>query len=186
MEWLNQNAGAIQAIAAIVSLIVTFVLVVITGRYVRLTRTLAESANAQVRAQAEARDTRRHDLAANIGVLQRALASIPAGNVPNVEQRIRNSIDWSDFDFGHFRTLASEVSRPAAHAAAEIESDMGRLQAIIAEIKSTPLGRGYDWSRFPWAEWELIMHRKLQRAISTLLEETSRRLSTDMRSGNYP
>lgn len=44
MNWLNANAPAIQAIAALASVLVTVALAIITWRYVRLTRDLVETA----------------------------------------------------------------------------------------------------------------------------------------------
>jgi hypothetical protein len=44
MAWLNANAPAIQAIAMVVSVVVTGVLVVITARYVGLTNHLVTNA----------------------------------------------------------------------------------------------------------------------------------------------
>lgn len=47
-EWLNTNAGAVQAVAAGVSAFVAWKLVALTRRYVDLTGILAESAKQQV------------------------------------------------------------------------------------------------------------------------------------------
>jgi uncharacterized protein YukE len=167
VDWLNHNAGAIEALTAIASLIVTGVLVGITWRYVRLTKKLAEAANAELLARTEAANARRRDLAANVQFLAKVVKSVPAVNRSDFDRLIRNSIAWDEFDFGHFRALASEVSPDAAHAAAEIESQMRRIQAIIAEVKSTPTGRGYDWSGFNWDEWEPRM-RALKGALSSI------------------
>jgi hypothetical protein len=49
MNWLDQHAGSIQAIASIVAVSITAVLAVVTWRYVRLTRTIADSSVEQVR-----------------------------------------------------------------------------------------------------------------------------------------
>ena len=47
LDWLNTNAGAVQGISAVLTAIVTIVLVLITWRYVTLTDQLARSAQDQ-------------------------------------------------------------------------------------------------------------------------------------------
>jgi hypothetical protein len=43
IEWFNCNASAIQALASIVGVATTIVLVAVTARYVKLTTLLAEA-----------------------------------------------------------------------------------------------------------------------------------------------
>jgi hypothetical protein len=178
MDWLSHNAGAIAALTAIATAIATITLAVITWRYVRLTKTLADAANAQILAQADAKQTKRRALATYIAVLRNALGTIPSGNVPNVHERIRNSTDWKDFDFGRFRVLAAEVSPAAGQIAAEIESKLRRLEAIVDSVREMPLsvsrlGGVRSWSPQQWAEWEEIV-RRLPEALSTLSNEIER------------
>jgi ammonia channel protein AmtB len=59
MDWLNDHASGIQAIAALVTVVTTVVLACITYRYVKLTRTLASSAEEQIRFLRAERETRR-------------------------------------------------------------------------------------------------------------------------------
>jgi hypothetical protein len=47
LDWLNTNAGAVQGISAVLTAVVTMVLVLITWRYVTLTDQLARSAQDQ-------------------------------------------------------------------------------------------------------------------------------------------
>lgn len=47
LQWLNVNAGAVQGVSAVVTVILTALLIVVTWRYVRLTNKLARSAQDQ-------------------------------------------------------------------------------------------------------------------------------------------
>jgi hypothetical protein len=50
MQWLNENAEGVQAITAIVIVFLTAVLVYVTGRYVRLTKDMAQTLREQLAA----------------------------------------------------------------------------------------------------------------------------------------
>jgi hypothetical protein len=47
LQWLNENAGALQALGSIAAAVFTLVLIAITWQYVRLTKNLADVAYAQ-------------------------------------------------------------------------------------------------------------------------------------------
>lgn len=49
MKWLNENAAAIQVLSGIAVLVVTGLLALLTSRYVRLTREIANSSLEQVK-----------------------------------------------------------------------------------------------------------------------------------------
>ena len=53
IDWLNDNSGAVQGIAAIVSLAVLFGLAVVTGWYAVLTRRIAKASESQATAAVE-------------------------------------------------------------------------------------------------------------------------------------
>lgn len=52
-QYLNNNSGGIQAVSAILTVLTTFALAIITWIYVRLTKRLAESSEMQLRFQKE-------------------------------------------------------------------------------------------------------------------------------------
>jgi hypothetical protein len=60
---------------------------------------------------------------------------------------------WGYFDYGRFRTLASEVSPDTGHAASVIESAMRSLADDLAVIRSAEPSVGYDWNHFDWRIW---------------------------------
>jgi hypothetical protein len=47
LDWLNHNAGAVQATGSILAALLTAILVAITWQYIRLTKSLADVAYAQ-------------------------------------------------------------------------------------------------------------------------------------------
>ncbi len=53
-EWLNHNAGSVQAATSVVTVVLTAVLVIVTWQYVRLTRRLADVATVQLKSQEKA------------------------------------------------------------------------------------------------------------------------------------
>src|SRR5208283_1486858 len=154
-HWLNSNASAIEAITSIASVLVTVVLAFITARYVVLTKTLAEAANAQLLGQVEASRARRRKLASHINFLLEIIESLPdSSRWSQADSIMRNSTNWDDFDFADFRALASEVSDAASSYAALVESKMRWMAERVNEIKSTPSAHGYDWRAFRRPEWD--------------------------------
>jgi hypothetical protein len=173
-HWLNLNATAIEAATSIVSALVTAVLVFITARYVALTKQLAEAANAELLRQNEASKARRRELESQISFLRSALESLPdRDNWSHADRLIRNSTGWDTFDFAKFRARASEVSEAAASCAATVELKMRWMAELASSVKSTPLGRGYNWNSFPRDDWD---HARLatREALTSILTELSK------------
>ncbi len=55
-DWLNDNSGTVQAASTIVLALVTAVLVVVTGRYAKSTKEIAEATEVQVRSTRDIAD----------------------------------------------------------------------------------------------------------------------------------
>jgi hypothetical protein len=55
-EYLNDNSGAVQAASAALTFVVTTVLVMITAKYVSLTKRLSEASESQLRFQKESKE----------------------------------------------------------------------------------------------------------------------------------
>jgi len=96
-DWLNANAAAVQALMAIVVGGATVALVAMTARYVRLTRTLVEDAQARAArestegvAQAQALAVRLR--AAVSDMLERMQGSTPQRSFPTIDEW-RNAVD---------------------------------------------------------------------------------------------
>jgi hypothetical protein len=161
-----------QAIASVASVAVTVVLVVITARYVRLTKGLAEAANAELLRQIEASKARRRELASQVEVLRSALDVLPNGKNYKVNELFWGSVSWDDFDFGAFRKLASEVTDAAASYAATVESEMRRMEEMLASLKSITKGKAFTWDTFPQVDWDTSM-RATGHALASILTELS-------------
>jgi hypothetical protein len=154
LHWLNLNSGAIQALASVLTLAVTGVLAIITWRYVRLTKDLADVARAQLQGQHEAAAARQRELRTLSEILRMHLLSIPVGDDPRLSQAILSQVvEWTDFDFDRLRALASELNEVAGGLAAIAENRMKWIGDLVHKIRATPPGIGYDWSKFPRQEF---------------------------------
>lgn len=175
--WLDTHASAIQAISAVVVAAETVALIGITALYVRLTGALAETANAQLRMQAEALAARRSELAADVQLLREKLQLLPQlGQEQQLWTMIRESISipWDEFDFGRFRTLASELSPRAASAAAAVESHMKVLPERITLIRDLRTGAPFDSRGLDWRTWNNALLE-----VPAALEAISRELGSN-------
>src|SRR5260370_5887465 len=118
-HWLNTNAGAIQVIASILNFLalpasgaVTIALVYYTRRYVGLTKSLAETANAELLSREETRRARRRELESFVRSLLNTLEPLEVHGTPGLEtlektMRSSKGLDWADFE--RFTILAAEV-----------------------------------------------------------------------------
>jgi hypothetical protein len=155
LQWLNLNSGAIQALTSVLTLAVTAVLAIITWRYVRLTKDLADVARAQLRGEREALAARRRELRTLAAMLRKHLLTIPQGDDPRLSEAILTQVvEWGDFDFDRFRALASELSDVAGNHAATAEHRMRWIGELVHTIRAAHRGTGYDWSPFPTQEFK--------------------------------
>ena len=146
MGWLNSNSAAIQALA-------TIVLVLVTWQYVRLTASLARAASAQLVIEYRAAAARRRELRTLADLVERALATLPSPDDSRMHAAVVDRAnDLSDFSFSRFRALAAEVSQKAGMKAVEIERHFSRLD----EIKRFARNPAYPTflSNFPKTEYD--------------------------------
>jgi len=150
LRWLNPNSGAIQALTSVLTFVVTGVLAIITWRYVRLTKDLADVARAQLRGQHEAAAARLRELRTLSLILKTHLLRVPQQDDPRLSQAILiQVVEWGDFEFDRFRELASELSNTPGGQAAVAEDRTKWIGDLVHKIRATPRGIGYDWSQFP-------------------------------------
>jgi hypothetical protein len=137
MHWLNLNAGAIQALSSVATVLLTAVLAGITWRYVKLTHRLLHG-------QLQASAARRRELRTQIAALKVFLDPLPS---PDDQRLSRSILDHSNglrgFSFNRFRELASEVSVEAGSQAVEVENHVAWLANLIREIRAVPSLTGY-------------------------------------------
>ena len=111
LRWLNENTGAVTAIAALIQAAVTVALVVLTTRYVRLTNRIAtatqQHADLAVIEREERLRNQRDALAALVGQLQRTLADLPAK--PPAAEHVAGITLWPDETLAKLVELTAEV-----------------------------------------------------------------------------
>lgn len=151
-HFLNSNAGAIQAIAALTTSLVTVVLVFITWRYVRLTRRLAEAASAEMSFHEEAETEKWRELNAYTKLIRGLLSGLPASE-QGADRAIRQAPSWESGDVMRLQRLAARLDRHAGERAAIVVTAMTWLAERLHEVKSKDPAEGYDWSTFPWNRW---------------------------------
>jgi hypothetical protein len=141
---LVAHALTIQVVSTTVACLATVVLAVLTGKYVRQTRTMAESAVQQVeimRATLEsARQRNGSALRATAQRLRTVLAGLDGG--PSFDQ-LRTFNQITDRDLADLEELAKEVGGTAPALAAET---VRRVRPIL-EIRDDAAGYsvGYGW-----------------------------------------
>jgi hypothetical protein len=111
LHWLNENTGAVTAIAALIQAAVTVALVVLTTRYVRLTTRIAAATQQHAELVQVERDERQQNqrdaLAALVGQLQRTLADLPA-EAPSIAH-VAGVTLWPDETLAKLIELTAEV-----------------------------------------------------------------------------
>jgi hypothetical protein len=148
---LNNNAPAVQALAAVVTTVATVVLVIVTRRYVKLTSDLAQTAQEQIKLlQAEA-TARRRELMSLIRRLRLALSHLPS-SASNAET-MRDVAVWSEAEMLQLQKLASELGQTPGQWAATTADALRWLQEKIEGVKSTNPRIGVKWEQFPWEAW---------------------------------
>jgi hypothetical protein len=131
---LNENAGAIQAVA-------TVVLVGITGWYAWLTHRL-------VNVQEAARRERMAELRSVVITLRNGLEQLPIEKATAIRV-MRNAALWDEGDLPALRTQASWFSSDAGDHAASALAPLRWLGAKTRESKDA----GFNWERFPWDDY---------------------------------
>lgn len=166
LQFLNSNAGAIQALASCASVLVTLALFIITYRYVRLTQSLAESARKQMSLQVGEREARRLQFTSLATALRELLKDLPHDQAQ--AEQIRHARTWSDAMLTGLARLAAEIGPATAADAAVAVGHIRFLQERIESVKKTDQFTGVDWLRFGWDHWLEALYRSRE-AIDRLL-----------------
>ena len=153
MDFLNQNAPAIQAIASVVSVLVSAALLWITMEYIRLTRTLAEAAHQSLEHEKEAARAQKRHLQSLLRTLRFMLGQLPTD--PEQGERLRRVPLWENSDLSEMQELASQVGAQEGQEAALAAVSMRWLRDRVQEVRGADPKKGYDWSRFPWDRWNV-------------------------------
>jgi hypothetical protein len=178
MGWLNQYASAIQAITAVLSLIVAAILVwatsryvALTGRYVELTRLILETSQTQVKQQHHHYLEKIPRLLGLIRPIQKVLDQLPytKSDAPS----LLTVPMWTEEDLRLYQQVASEVSGSAGLIAADSLISLRWIRMQVAAITSTNPNLDVDWSKFPWDRWgpELLQAHKLTNQVWRAVHE---------------
>lgn len=145
MNWLNAHASAIQALASVATLGVTVVLAVLTGRYVRLTKSIADTAWQQMQYVKLAATTARKQTAVSLEALSKRLRVPLASLDPNVPKpkQVREYSLLSQQDISDLETLARDVSDDATRFAGKAAVSPRRILGVIDEAK--PVNPTLGW-----------------------------------------
>jgi hypothetical protein len=164
-HWLDANSAAIQALGSVATVLLTAVLAWITWRYVKLTQRL-------VAAQLGEAASRRRELRTQLELVSAFLHEFPTKDDPRLSQALLSPFnDLREFSGNRFRALASEVSVEAGRQAAALEDHGTWLINLVREIRSVPLGTGYNWTNFPRQDYARRLqsaHDAFQRLLAEL------------------
>ncbi len=151
-DFLNGNAGAIQAIASLVTAAVTVALVAVTWRYVHLTGRMAEAARAELMFHEEEEAEKWRELNAQTRLVRALLSTLPVDD-RRPEALVRQAVSWDQADVARLQRLAARLDRSAGERAAAVVTSMTWLGERLREIKSADPGDEYNWAEFPWSRW---------------------------------
>jgi hypothetical protein len=150
LTWLNRNAPAVQAIASIASVCVTLMLAFVTYRYVQLTQSLAEAAHEQLRLQRHSAASEAAQLLTLVDLLSGSVAKCPVNERDG--EKIRSIPLWKQSELTRLATLAASVLGPDTRIHNVIQK-LNWIRARLEEVHATTPDAGYDWEKFPFAEW---------------------------------
>jgi hypothetical protein len=139
MKWLDTHAGSVQAIAAVLTFVLTGVLAWFTRRYVLLTRAIADASAAQVEyAKKEANESLRRTaeaLAALVARIREPLGRLQPSTMP-----VGKLIDYPHLqtaDAVEVELLARALGGDAVIHAGKAVYALRQLADLIARVRAT-------------------------------------------------
>jgi hypothetical protein len=169
MEFLNQDSGAISALAAVIYAMATITLIFWTVKYVRLTRSLAASSSDQVnhiiqeqkeRLQANKRGL--HELA--------KIILIVLNKLPNSKERAADLLDvtlWTEQDLVDMRHLARGLGGDTLGNVFWAIYHLNEIREIVLKVRQNHPGK--DWTEVQWSDYQGTL-RQAKKELSHLLE----------------
>jgi hypothetical protein len=145
MNWLNQNAAAIQALSGIAALIVTGVLAWLTWNYVRLTREIARSSLEQVKYIREAARSALRQNAKALGSLALRLR-VGLGQLdstsPN-DGQLRAFAQLAEQDITELQSLARQLNTQTITSASDAAAHLRIIYDMVQVVKK--INEGIGW-----------------------------------------
>jgi len=161
MNWLNDNAAAIQALSGVAVLLVTAVLALLTARYVRLTREqvrlIRESARIVLQQNASA--LKALALRIRVGLGQTVSPDTPS------HSGLRSFDVLVEQDIADLQALAKNVNPVAINSASDAAAHLRVIYAVVQTAKAVPLEIGWIPGPADRARWKKAVegaHRALQ------------------------
>lgn len=168
MKWLNENAAAIQALSGLAVLVVTGLLALLTWRYVRLTREIANASLEQIRL---IRESARVDLQHNASALKALALRLRSGlgeqlnpDAPS-DKQLRGFAILTEREIVDLQILAGRVNSQAITSASFAAAHLRVIHDMVQNVKRTNEGIGWNPDAAEKARWKKAIegaHRALQ------------------------
>lgn len=171
MNWFNSNAAAVQALASVASLIVTVVLAVLTGKYVRLTRQIAQAALEQIQHIKLTSTTAQKQAARSLDALSKRIR-LPLRNLnPDApsHRQLREYNLLSQEDISALEALARDVNDQAAMYAGKAAVSLRKIVGLLAAARAKSPEQGWIASESQTSQW-----KEATEAGPRMLEELER------------
>ena len=159
MEWLDKHAGSVQALAAVGALLVTMALATLTGWYVRLTRSIASSALAQVEHLKLTTRTAQVQAARSLEALsvriRVPLAQLSADSPAHAQLLEYNQL--TNQEIADLEALARQVSEDAIRYAGKAVVSLRGILGLIEEAQSVNRATGWYANDNQTKTWKTAM-----------------------------
>jgi len=159
VNWLTSHASAIQAFASIATLIVTATLAWLTGRYVRVTKRIADSALEQVEHFKLASHAARQQAALALDALSKRIR-VPLTSLNPRTVAHRHLFEYGLLSLGDItdlESLARQVNQDAIRYAGKAAVSLHRVLALIEQAKAVNLSTGWIPTDKQVEEWRTAM-----------------------------
>lgn len=162
--WLDHHAAAVQALAAIATLIVTGWLARLTGQYVRLTRDIARASADQARllgeATRKAQEIADSSLRAHAGRLRASLEGLSRTEPGDTQLRHFTLITQSHVDT--LEVLARQKDDDARGQAVLAAMALHTIVGMAERVRGVKANYGYGFSQQEKSEYAAAMTEAIQ------------------------
>lgn len=182
MNWLNDNAAAIQALSGVAVLVVTGLLARLTSRYVRLTRDIANSSLEQVRLL---RESMRADLQHNASALHALALGLRTGIGQQLDpetpkhNQLRAFAILTEREITDLQALANRVGGQAITSAGEAAGHLRVIHEMVQTAKGISEAMGWTPKAEDKARWRKAVEgadrslQEIQVACQRVVESTA-------------
>ncbi len=130
----------------------TIVLVIITARYVILTRKIAEAAQKQLEQFSREEEAKRRELLTMVKMVRLHLKTLPMDHSRG--EAIREAILWEADDLAELQNLSAEVGLQPGQIAVQAATSLRQLASMVSDVKAIDPKVGVPWDRFNWEGWD--------------------------------